>query len=71
MPVPRLQNPQYRAALAIVERLQAHGCEAYFAGGCVRDLLLGTTPKDFDVTTAARPEQVMSMFPRTESVGAQ
>ncbi len=68
--MPRLNIPQYRAALAIAEQLQAQGCEAYFAGGCVRDLLLGREPKDFDVTTAARPEQVIGLFPRTESVGA-
>lgn len=66
----RLHNSQYRAALAIVQQLAQHGCEAYFAGGCVRDLLLGVEPKDFDVTTAARPEQVMQWFPRTEAVGA-
>ncbi len=67
---PVFENPQYRAALAIVERLRAQGCAAYFAGGCVRDLLLGREPKDFDVTTAARPDQVMQLFPHTEAVGA-
>ncbi len=70
MAVPRFNNPQYTAALRIVQTLHAHGCAAYFAGGCVRDLLLGVQPKDFDVTTAARPDQVMRWFPRTESVGA-
>lgn len=53
-----------------MEALRARGAEAYLAGGCVRDLLLGTEPKDFDVTTAARPEQVMQLFARTEAVGA-
>ena len=67
----RPENPAYRAALAILLRLREHGHEAYLAGGCVRDLLLRTAPKDFDVTTAARPEQVMALFPRTEAVGAQ
>ncbi len=70
----KLDNAQYRAALAIVQRLRGGGpgesFEAYFAGGCVRDLLLGIVPKDFDVTTAATPEQVMRLFPRTEAVGA-
>ncbi len=66
----RLDNPQYRAALAVVGRLTEQGCEAYFAGGCVRDLLLGIVPKDFDVTTVARPEQVMRSFAHTEAVGA-
>ena len=68
--VPRLLNPQYRAALAIVQRLVQEAGEAYFAGGCVRDLLLGIEPKDFDVTTIAHPEQVMRLFPHTEAVGA-
>ncbi len=64
------KNPQYRAALEIVQRLHEEGSAAYFAGGCVRDLLLGIPPKDFDVTTVATPEQVMRLFPRTEAVGA-
>ncbi len=68
--VARLSSPQYRAALGIVQALLAERREAYFAGGCVRDLLLGVKPKDFDVTTAATPEQVMRLFSRTEAVGA-
>ena len=43
---------------------------AYFAGGCVRDLLLGVVPKDFDVATSATPKLVLAAFPRTEAVGA-
>jgi poly(A) polymerase len=66
----RLQSSGYIAALRIVERLRELGHMAYFAGGCVRDLLLGVTPKDFDVATSATPERVMSAFPRTEAVGA-
>ncbi len=66
----RLQTAAYRGALRVVERLWEQGCAAYLAGGCVRDLLLGVEPKDFDVTTAARPEQVMQWFGRTEAVGA-
>ena len=68
--MPRLDNPQYGAALAIVRKLAEQGCESYFAGGCARDLLLGITPKDFDVTTAARPELMMRSFAHTEAVGA-
>ena len=68
--MPRLANPQYRSALKIIERLHERGCEAYLAGGCVRDLLLGSEPKDFDVATAARPAHVMQFFARTEPVGA-
>jgi putative nucleotidyltransferase with HDIG domain len=59
-----------QAAEDIVERLRAEGYAAYFAGGCVRDLLLGRDPKDFDVATSARPEIVLDMFPTTFSVGA-
>lgn len=66
----RIANSLYLPALSIVQKLNAVGFEAYFAGGCVRDLLLGVMPKDFDVTTAATPEQVMRLFPRTEAVGA-
>ncbi len=58
------------AAEAIVKRLRAEGYAAYFAGGCVRDLLLGREPQDFDVATNARPDVVLEMFPRTFSVGA-
>ena len=57
-------------ALSIVERLHRAGHQAYYAGGCVRDTLLGITPKDFDIATSARPEEVQSLFPRTVAVGA-
>ena len=43
--------------LAVIERLNAAGYEAYAVGGCVRNFLLGLTPKDYDVTTSAKPEQ--------------
>ena len=66
----RLESSGYIAALRIVARLRELGHPAYFAGGCVRDLLLGVTPKDFDVATSATPERVMAAFPRTEAVGA-
>jgi poly(A) polymerase len=68
--MPRPDNPHYRAALHIATHLRELGHAAYFAGGCVRDLLLGLTPKDFDVATSALPEVVQAAFPRTESVGA-
>ena len=61
---------QFQAALQIVESLRAAGHQAYFAGGCVRDLLLGIAPKDYDVATSARPEKVLLHFPRTFAVGA-
>src|SRR5213079_2030245 len=43
---------------------------ALFAGGCVRDMVRGAQPKDFDVATSATPEQVMALFKRTVPVGA-
>src|SRR5271154_4448472 len=58
------------AAAEIVARLRAAGYDAYFVGGCVRDLLLGREPEDFDVATSARPDVVLEMFPRTFAVGA-
>jgi tRNA nucleotidyltransferase (CCA-adding enzyme) len=57
-------------ARAIVMRLRAAGHQAYLVGGCVRDLLLGRKPKDFDVATDARPERVAELFERSEQVGA-
>ncbi len=59
------------AAAEIVRRLRAAGFEAYFVGGCVRDMLMGRAPKDYDVTTAATPEQVVRLFPEALTVGAQ
>lgn len=50
--------------VAIVQQLQAHGYETYFVGGCVRDILLRRRPKDFDVATDARPEELKRVFGR-------
>lgn len=58
-------------ALDIVHRLVDAGFRAVFAGGCVRDRILGIEPKDFDVATDARPEVVQKMFDRTVAVGAK
>ncbi|HZD40468.1 MAG TPA: CCA tRNA nucleotidyltransferase, partial [Terriglobales bacterium] len=58
-------------AIAIVKRLREEGYESYFAGGCVRDLLLNKTPQDFDITTSAKPVEIQRLFPRTVPVGAQ
>jgi len=57
-------------ARSIVDRLQRAGYQALYAGGCVRDTLLGVVPKDYDIATAARPEEVRALFPRTLAVGA-
>ncbi len=54
---------------AIVRRLQTGGFSAFWVGGCVRDLLLGRAPVDFDIATSARPEEIEQRFPRTVAVG--
>ncbi|MBJ9978057.1 polynucleotide adenylyltransferase PcnB [Pseudomonas sp. S75] len=65
-----LQRSQFsRHAVSIVERLQSAGYQAYLVGGCVRDLLLGITPKDFDVATSATPEQVRAEFRNARIIG--
>src|SRR3989440_7172691 len=58
-------------AISIVCTLREHSHRAYLVGGCVRDLLLGREPADYDVATSATPEQVMRIFPETYAVGAQ
>src|SRR5437879_2646237 len=57
-------------AIDVVRRLQDAGYQALWAGGCVRDELLGLAPKDYDVATDARPEQVQKLFRRTLEIGA-
>src|SRR5919199_4123949 len=56
-------------AIDVVRRLRGAGHEALWAGGCVRDELLGLAPKDYDVATDARPEEVRRLFRRTVAVG--
>ncbi len=58
-------------ALSILKCLREEGYEAYLAGGCVRDDLLGKTPKDYDIATIAQPEAVQRIFPKTIAVGSQ
>ena len=55
----------------IIKTLNEAGYEAYAVGGCVRDSALGVTPKDWDITTSAKPEQVKLLFPRTIDTGIQ
>ena len=59
------------SARNIVLTLQEAGFEALYAGGCVRDMLRGVPPHDFDIATSARPEEVQARFRRTVAVGAQ
>ena len=60
-----------QAAFNVLKTLKQKGFEAYFAGGCVRDRVLGVEPKDYDIATIARPEQIQALFPRTLPVGVQ
>jgi poly(A) polymerase len=65
-----MSSAQQHAA-EIVRTLREHRHQAYFAGGCVRDLLLGREPADYDVATDATPQQAMRIFPQTYAVGEQ
>jgi len=58
-------------AISIIRTLREAGYPSYLVGGCVRDVILGREPADYDVTTRATPEEVMSLFPETYAVGAQ
>src|SRR5438093_9173990 len=59
------------AAVEIVRTLRQQNHQAYLVGGCVRDLLLGREPADYDVATDAKPAEVMCIFPETYAVGAK
>jgi putative nucleotidyltransferase with HDIG domain len=57
-------------ARAVIAKLRGAGHQAYLVGGCVRDLILGAKPKDFDISTDARPDRIMDLFPKSGCVGA-
>src|ERR1700690_2543711 len=63
---PQSINP---LALQICQILQQAGFQAFIVGGCVRDLLLGVIPKDWDITTNATPQEIISLFPKTYPTG--
>jgi len=63
------KHPQWPMVMNICNRLKSEGFEAWLAGGCVRDGVLGVVPKDFDVATNGRPEIVEALFHKTVSVG--
>ncbi len=65
------KSPIFLAAQKIVKTLQAAGFEAYFVGGCVRDLIISPNkiPKDIDITTSASPQNVIQLFPSSQFVG--
>jgi poly(A) polymerase len=58
-------------AVQIAAELRSQGFQAWLVGGCVRDLLLGREPKDYDISTDAQPDQLLRLFPRAQLVGAQ
>jgi putative nucleotidyltransferase with HDIG domain len=60
----------FETAKSVVERLRASGYRAFFVGGCVRDTIMGTPPKEYDITTDAKPEEIMRIFSNTVPVGA-
>ncbi len=60
-----------KAADEVAAKLAKAGFEAVFAGGCVRDMLTGREPRDFDIATSATPQSVQELFPKTFAVGAQ
>src|SRR6266481_4058985 len=62
-------SPMEKVAREVAARLRESGHIAYFAGGCVRDMVRGLIPKDYDIATDARPEAVQTLFPRTHAVG--
>ena len=63
-------SPMEETARQVAARLRDAGHIAYFAGGCVRDMVRGLAPKDYDIATNATPEAVQKLFPRTYAVGA-
>ena len=70
LPVLRESKP-YSVADSVVRKLQENGFVAYFAGGSIRDALRGTAPKDIDIATSAKPNEVQELFRRTIPVGVQ
>jgi len=59
------------SAIEIIQKLRQAHFEAYLVGGCVRDMVMGIEPADYDIATDALPEQIMKLFPRTEGIGVQ
>ena len=60
-----------QSAIDIVKTLKKHGYKAFFAGGCVRDMIMGKESSDYDIATSALPEDIMKLFERTIPVGVQ
>ncbi len=62
-------NKEYQNGTNIIKKLQEEGFQAFFVGGAVRDMVLGKTPKDFDIVTSALPNEVIKLFPHNYPVG--
>jgi Poly A polymerase head domain. len=56
-------------AISIIEKIESAGYEAYFVGGCVRDMLLSRNPSDWDIASSALPQDIISIFPKTVPTG--
>ena len=67
--MPKSSDQLRLAAISVVSKLREQGACAYFAGGCVRDTLLGNTPKDYDIATDMKPDAVLALFNRSQYVG--
>ena len=68
----KLDSRKYQlkaTAIGIVKRLRENGFNALFAGGCVRDMLMGSIPEDYDIATDARPDEIINIFKRTVPIG--
>jgi len=65
------QDAPYQQAVEVVTEIQESGFEAFLVGGCVRDLLLDSAPKDYDIATNARPKDVKALFPEARGVGTR
>lgn len=71
MDIKEPKSEKFKEAVSIIKELRKRGFEAYLAGGCVRDMLLNKSPKDFDVSTSAKPEEIEKIFKKTIAVGKQ
>jgi poly(A) polymerase len=69
MSIKEPKNEKFKEAVKIVQTLQNKGYETYLAGGCVRDMLMGKEPKDFDISTSAKPKEIEGIFSKTKAVG--
>lgn len=62
-------SDSYRFACSVIEKLKSEGCQAYLVGGCVRDMLLGSFPEDYDIATSARPILILKLYPDAGTLG--